>query len=186
MLNFESCRWVRTCNVFSSRRTFSSRVPKNGSSFPAMCMVRFIHVEDFSGEATAAGFPMAGIDACAANRLTASRSPIVLVPSDPTSTAFQVRRPPTRAPFTALLFTLTYPYVTVKPRDVTVRYQRCSGLFCLMQRCSDGSFGKRGHNRITSSIRMKAVLAQVFLQEAVVVNRPGKIIEISGMVFRGI
>jgi len=35
-----SCRFVRTCSEFSSSRRFSSRVPKKGSIFPVMCIVR--------------------------------------------------------------------------------------------------------------------------------------------------
>src|SRR4029077_10546813 len=113
IVSFESCRWVRTCNESSSRRTFSSSVPKNGSIFPAMCIVRLMHVEDFSDELTAAGFPKAGNVPGTAKRLTASRSPIDLVSLRPNlhGNFFQHQAPlhATRRP---VHFTLTHPSVT--------------------------------------------------------------------------
>src|SRR5271157_1348732 len=43
-----SCSVVRTCSESSSSRIFSSRVPKKGSIFPVMCIVRLIHLEGCS------------------------------------------------------------------------------------------------------------------------------------------
>ncbi len=139
-----------------------------------MCIVRFIHVEDFSDEATAAGFPMAGIYACAANRLTASRSPIVLVPSDPNLHYM---------PFTALLFTLTYASVTVKLCNVTVCHANAYS-FARIQACSDGFFSEWSHDGVTGLIWVQSVLAEFFLQKAVVVYHCGKKIEIDAVVLR--
>src|SRR6202000_763012 len=41
-----SLRWVRTCRVSSSRRTFSLSVPKNGSICPEMWTIRRIQLEE--------------------------------------------------------------------------------------------------------------------------------------------
>jgi len=55
-VNRVSCRLVRTWSESSSKRRFSSRVPKKGSIFPVMCIVRLIQLEGCS--ALRNGWPM--------------------------------------------------------------------------------------------------------------------------------
>src|SRR5215467_9793602 len=102
MVSVSLCKCVRTRSASSRNRMFSSRVPKKGSIFPAMCIVRLIHVEgwcadwsgNFSGELPVAGFPMAGRLPGIANRSTASRSPIDwwILPQELTATRPMRRR----------------------------------------------------------------------------------------------